>query len=51
MPNDAAVTVRASLSKCFNCTLEAIEEVVFLIYANDESLVVVIAAHFTPGHT
>jgi hypothetical protein len=51
MPDDAATAVCASLSQCFNRTLEAVEEVVFLIYANDESLIVVVAAHFTPGHT
>src|SRR5215472_12223857 len=51
MPDDAATAVCASLSQCFNRTLEAVEEVVFLIYANDESLIVIVAAHFTPGHT
>ncbi len=51
MTDDAAVTVSALRRYGLNGTFKTVEHVILVIHANDEALVVVVSAYFTPGHT
>jgi hypothetical protein len=48
--NDSAIAVGALRGKGLNCALETVEDVIVILDANDEALVVVVATHFTASH-